>query len=664
MSSRRRRRSLGKIVLVTADRFTVELNADQDSFTLVGFDAQHYVARIGSFVLIPLQAEYVVAEVVGLRDTEASSRHAGSMVIEDGHDLASTKYLDLVPLGTLPVRQGEPFRFGVSAFPPLYSDVLYAETPDIDRILDVPDLVEITGADHHGTEAPTAATAFAIGSSIVFDDYQVKVRVNEFFGGHAAVLGTTGSGKSCTVAAIIQTIFGKPGEYHARGASFVVLDTNGEYRRAFGGLPAPIRRRYAVVSDDSLSCEPSTMDPLEDIVTFRLPHWFMSIEEWELLLRASDRAQRPVLRTALGLATLFAEPNSEVSHSDIRNHVLACCFLAILQSGDSVPASAERIRSLVTVYATKELCPEVLAPLLANNYGAFTASGNAEGRALHDLLESHRRPEVTLPEYTNRPFAFRLLGDALDVAILYEEAHGNRSIRDYCAPLVTRFNSIRDRPEYSVVRGDPMALAPYEEATATFVDALLGCSDEGRKVAQLTIIDMNDVSDEIVEVVSAVVTRLIFERLRRLPDRSSMPVNLVLEEAHRYIAERPSAYAMDAKEIFERVAKEGRKYGLFILLASQRPSELSQTVLSQCTNFVIHRIQNPEDLGHIRRMTPFISESVLRRLPTLPKQHALIFGTSVNVPTSFRVKDVDPRPRSDDAPITELWYVAEGDGHP
>lgn len=180
------------------------------------------------------------------------------------------------------------------------------------------------------------------------------------------------------------------------------------------------------------------------------------------------------------------------------------------------------------------------------------------------------------------------------------------------------------------------------------------------KATQITVLDFNEAADEVVEVAASVVARMIFERLRRADPRNRLPVHLVLEEAHRYIAERPSGYAIDASRTFERIAKEGRKYGAFLQVASQRPSELSKTVLSQCGNFVVHRIQNPDDLSHIRQMTPFISESVLRRLPSLPKQHALIFGNAVNLPTTFRVRDVDPRPMSDDARIRELWFKPEG----
>lgn len=182
-----------------------------------------------------------------------------------------------------------------------------------------------------------------------------------------------------------------------------------------------------------------------------------------------------------------------------------------------------------------------------------------------------------------------------------------------------------------------------------------------KKSSQIHILDLSNVDDEIVEVVSSVVTRLVFDRLRECDPRNSMPVTLVLEEAHRYVPNRQTkSSALDATRVFERVAKEGRKYGLFLMLSSQRPSELSGTVLSQCSNYLVHRIQNPEDLLHLRRMTPYISESVMSRVTSLPKQQALIFGTAVNIPMTLRVRDADPLPESDDSRISQLWYRNPG----
>lgn len=163
--------------------------------------------------------------------------------------------------------------------------------------------------------------------------------------------------------------------------------------------------------------------------------------------------------------------------------------------------------------------------------------------------------------------------------------------------------------------------------------------------------------DELVEIVSSVISRLIFDRLKLLKDRNTFPVNLILEEAHRYISNDTQRSFLRSNIIFERIAKEGRKYGLFFLISSQRPSELSRTVLSQCNNFIVHRIQNPDDLSHIRQITPHISESTLKKLPSIPTQHALVFGSAVNIPTLFRVNDANPRPKSDNNNISENWFI-------
>lgn len=646
------RRSLGTIISVSADRFVVELSAGSDSFTLVGFDGQHYVARIGSFVLIPLQMAYIVAEIAGLRERELSPAEQVSSAVEDSMALKAAKFLDVVPVGTLPFRDQDPFRFGVSVYPPLYASVLYAQTSDLDRILEVAGADEPVDATQ--TAGPTRLGAFDIGTSVVFDDYQVKVRLDEFFGGHCAVLGNTGSGKSCTVAAILQSVFEKPTQYAAVGASFVFFDTNGEYRQAFDRLPDPIRRTYALVpGTENLPTDPRSSDGREKIVSFRLPHWFLSPEEWELLLRASDRTQRPILRTALGLTSLFV--GSEDGLRKTRNHVLASAMQSILSSSESDTAASARLSGLVASFETAEISRTAVRDLTKVDFGIMKKRDD-----LISLLDSHIDSTITLPDYKNAPFEFSLLGSALDLAILYEESHGNRHIRDCCSSLLTRYKSIRDRGEFKFMRPDPKALEEHEETPGTFTDMIIGLRREAAELSkhsQITILDMNEVEDEVVEVVSAVTTRLLFERLRRAPERNAMPVNLVLEEAHRYVAERPTDFALDATRIFERVAKEGRKYGLFLMLASQRPSELSRTVLSQCSNYVVHRIQNPEDLQHVRRMTPFISESVLSRLPSLPKQHALIFGNAVTVPTTFRVRDAHPIPKSDDARIRHIWFV-------
>jgi hypothetical protein len=668
-----RSRILGKIVSVAADQLVVELHGGSDNFTVVGFDDVHYVATLGSYLVAAMQSDYVVLEVVGLREKDSGpERHKTTQMDK----VSSIKFLDVVPVGSMPIKGGS-FRFGVSSFPPLYADVLYAREIDLDRIFNVEKPMEdrpIENANEQVIQGQIPHT-IDIGTSSVFKGYPVKADVDAVFGGHLAVLGNTGSGKSCTVASVFQSVFMRPQSHAAIGAAFIIFDVNGEYRRSLDDLPAWIRSSYFKATEPNVPIAPASeqRQNQETIGRFFLPHWFMTVDEWALLLRASERSQQPALRTALGLTTLFADQNVNpdvvvepadavvvpVPQQDVlatlRNHVLAKILLSILQSDASSPSKSDRITSLISTFNTPEITVLRLRQTVGINYGQL-----ADSEGLTEHLTTFLVDDPVLPAYSNQPFSFDKLQAALDLALYYEEANGNKQIRDYCSAMVTRLKSVMDTPDYEFLREDAAGNDPLLNSADNYVDRLLGLQQVAgryKKRRQLCVIDLNDASDEIVELASSVVSRLIFDRMRRADPRNKMPVHLILEEAHRYISEKPSRFAIDAAQTFQRIAKEGRKYGVFLIVASQRPSELSKTVLSQCNNYIIHRIQNPDDLSQIRQMTPFISDTVLRRLPSLPKQHALIFGNAVNIPTTFKVRDAKPTPNSNDTQIRDLWYV-------
>jgi hypothetical protein len=668
-------RAIGKIVSVSADRLVVELHRGSDNFTVVGFDDIHYVATLGSYLMVPTQSDYVVIEVIGLREKDFSPAYEVGTEMDK---VTAAKFLDVVPVGSVPV-QGGTFKFGVSTFPPLYADALYARDEDLDRIFNVeqpPDQAEKTDAEGAKIQG-TVPHTIEIGTSAVFKDYPVKAQLDAFFGGHVAVLGNTGSGKSCTVASVIQAVFDRVEEFWAIGASFVLFDVNGEYRQAFEDMPWQIQASYFKATGSDAEAEGLDEGFLgADLVDrFRLPHWFMTVDEWALLLRASEKTQLPALRTALGLTTLFQEspiddvvndPGEQGELVEVQNHVLAKIIYSILHGDSSSPSKVDRILAVLGTFSTDEINKNTISSGLTIDFGQFKDGPKQETSkkydALLDLLQKHHKDEPVLPSYNNIPFSFERLQSALDLALFYEEANGNKQIREYCSQLVTRLKSVSDNPDYEFLRAPVGDLQDHDKEPTSFVDRLLGITRDGtryRKDRQICIIDLNDAPDEIVELASAVVARLIFDRMRRAEPRNKMPVHLILEEAHRYISERPSRFAIDAGITFQRIAKEGRKYGAFLIVASQRPSELSKTVLSQCNNFIIHRIQNPDDLSQIKQMTPFISETVLQRLPSLPKQHALIFGSAVKIPTTFRVRDANPTPNSDDTNVRDLWYVPQ-----
>lgn len=628
-----KKRVIGKIVSINSDRFTVELLSGLKNFNVNGYDDIHYFAQINSYVIVPYQNYYIVSEVASVKekDTTLSSNNIKEQEL---NKVYSTKYLDVLPIGTI---TKDKFIFGASVYPTLYSDVLYIKDDELDLIFNTKDIEEeIDGSN-------TKLLALEIGKSAIFQDYDIKIKIDNFFGGHSAILGNTGSGKSCTIASMIQTLFKKE-KFSAVGASFIFFDVNGEYKQAFEKLQE---------ANDDINIYYTS---LEDTTNpFILPQHLMNVEEWELLLNASEKAQLPILRNALNIASLLSKSVADGNSKKILNHIKAVCIDLVLKGDGNDTSKYTTIATILRSFPTDNFdfstkrTTKTIQTCIAISYGKMNDIDELEKIIQANKYIDH--DNIKLFESSNiEPFEFKLLGQALELAILYEEAHGNNQIRNYCASLITRFKSLENRKDFDFIK---------EKITITadeYVKKLFGV-DGSKKKTQISIIDLNSAEDEIVEIVSSVLTRLFFDTLRKATPRNQFPVNLVLEEAHRYIAYDSKRTFLRANQIFDRVAKEGRKYGLFFTISSQRPSELSKTVLSQCNNFIVHRIQNPDDLLHIRQITPHISETTLKKLPSIPTQHALIFGNAVNIPALFKVNNADPLPNSDNNEISSNWFI-------
>lgn len=675
-----KQRVIGKLVNINSEKFTVELLNQSINFTINGFDDIYQYAQINGYVILPYQDFYIVAEIFGVREKDADVRWKGEkeQILSKSN---SVKYLDINPIGTI---QNKKFKYGISVFPTLYTDVLYIKKDELDIIFDL-----VNETESIESSSATKLKLLDIGTSTIFPDYKVKIDINGFFGAHSAVLGNTGSGKSCTISSMIQRLFEKE-NFSAIGASFVFFDVNGEYHKAFSQIENPdIEIKYLSINE--LKCKESfdsTYGNLEindkiEYSEFKLPHWFLNIDEWILLLQASEKTQLPILRKSLGIASIISQKdNEENEYQNQLNFILSTAIGQILRSDLGSPSKRDRIVSILSKYKTDEIFlskkflyyntdrkelntikyddrkPAVdcsIENCLIVHFGGLIGT-----EALLQYIEQTDEngmfiftpPSIKIPDFKDDSFfSIDILEDALDLAILHEEAYGNKQIRDYCSSLITRFKSLKVREEFNFLTQNTENIIKE-----IFVNQILGLNKDKKKKTQVTIIDLNAVEDEVVEVISSVISRMIFEKLKKQNPRNSFPVNLTLEEAHRYISEKKTTSFGEANKIFERIAKEGRKYGLFLLVSSQRPSELSKTVLSQCSNFIIHRIQNPEDLNHIRQMTPHISTNIMSRLPSIPRQHALVFGHSVQIPTLFKVNDAQPTPHSNDNDIITNWF--------
>jgi len=634
MTKEDKQRTIGKVVAINSDRFSVELLSGLDNFNISGYDDIHYFAQLNSYVIIPYQNYYIVAEVSGVREKDLNVPFSNptDQILSK---IQAGKFLEVIPIGTISETMN--FDFGVSVYPTLYSDVLYIKEQELNTIFKT-NSNRVTNCQDKdecildGCKCKDRYTFLPIGKSTIFPDYDVKIDIDKFFGSHSAILGNTGSGKSCTIASILQTLY-RFKDYSATGSTFIFLDVNGEYRQAFSQL----NKCNSEIEVTNFSIDEIIEDDKKQVEKFILPHWFLNIDEWALLLQASERTQLPILRNALGFT-------QNLSH-EVLQHIYACSIMYVFEHWESPVAKRQRIISLLD---SAKFNPAIDFSKYNSQYGNFPSG---EEEKFKNAVRRFIKEDIVIdPIYNSEKFNFEDLGKALETALLYEEYHGNKQIREYCSSLITRLKSIQNREDFKFLTNNK-----EENNQEEFLKKFLGI-DSQKKKSQIIIIDLNSANDETVEIISCVLSRMIFEKLRQAKNRNTYPVNLVLEEAHRYISTNAGKVFGDANKIFERIAKEGRKYGMFLLVSSQRPSELSRTVLSQCSNFIVHRIQNPEDLSHIRQITPHISETILRRMPSIPTQHALIFGHAVNLPTTFKVNTADPKPKSDNNEISKNWF--------
>lgn len=274
-----------------------------------------------------------------------------------------------------------------------------------------------------------------------------------------------------------------------------------------------------------------------------------------------------------------------------------------------------------------------------------------------------------------------LISACFDMAIK-ESATSQDKINEYVSTLKLRMQSfvddirlaqplLLDNPKeienvlvkfLAYILGDYCDVYTKDGDGKTIYDDYFGNSEGNNVSSQITIVDMSLLPFQVLETITGLIGRIILEFLSRFDKdkRGSMPVVIALEEAQNYIPEinRKDRESISRK-VFERIAREGRKYGLSLLISSQRPSELSKTVLSQCNSFIVHRIQNPDDQVYIRKLVSSANSEILNQLPTLPQQHVIIMGDCVRTPVVARMNTAKPLPNSNNPEFINNWLTED-----
>lgn len=696
---------VGRVVAVDTAQVSIELNRDLKGLSRSTYEGPQEVGRVNSYLIIPVGARRLVAMVTRVMLVEDAEIKADRTMVSLP---AARRLMKATLIGTI---DGEKFRQGVSLFPILDSPVYLAGRADLDAIFGPIELGECTQPD-----SGRPGYCIPIGESTVVQGRAIRIDPDAFFGKHAAVLGSTGSGKSCTIASLLQSIRAQPG---VKRTTCVILDTNGEYRSAFQRQGSD--GRWEDVGPGRTLYIPT--DPAEVRERLVIPYWFMNAADFVRLFRAQEGLQAPVLLRALRLARAGSvAPRGVASTLEVLR--TACRQILALIENESPSQQAwiaknvqdrcsDGLRYRETFPQHVQALGEAFGEELFTDWESalrtiheITAQALKEQRLLgatdlqriREALDPvvHRLtqlaadrpsgiPDVSAdqPRYFDRS---QFLKSALDTAMREQVESGNPSrVRDACGPMFLRIQRYFEDPRFRFMfEAYPKAL----HVLAAFLRDTLGIgaatevelSDEhevprerlpfydrqrdGESPVDVVILDLSLLAAEVLENVTALIGRLILEFLQRLGEhggeqaRGSLPVILVLEEAQNYIYERRSGDEESiARVVFERIAREGRKFGLSLVVASQRPSELSRTVLAQCSSFIVHRLQNPEDLRYFKEIVPGVYGPMLEQLPALAPQTALVLGECVAAPALVRIRDARPTPRSQNPKFYRYWVA-------
>ena len=483
-----------------------------------------------------------------------------------------------------------------------------------------------------------------LGNSPIYEGIKIGVNINQFFSNHFAILGSTGSGKSCGVARIIQNIFDRK-QYIPYRASLFIFDAYGEYHNAFNKI-----NEY----NQEISFKTYTTNlHFSETEILRIPVWLLSVDDLALLLGAEKTSQLPIIEKALKLVNIFARNEENVVKH--KNDIIARALLDILSSGRPPAQIRDQIFSVLSFYNTPELNLET--PIFQPGYTRplkqcllIDASGKIrEMELLTTFIEKFLQDnlEMKLPE---GDFMYTLddLESAFDFALISEGILNSGKVYDDSNVLKVRLHSL--------INSDYKQYFTYDKYVTQeeYIKELLTATN-GHK-AQIINFNINYVDDRLAKNITKIYSKMLFDYAKSMDRRATLPFHIILEEAHRYVQNDNDAQLL-GYNIFDRITKEGRKYGVLLGLISQRPSELSETSLSQCNNFLIFKMLHPTDVEYIRKMVPNITNEIVKRLRILQPGNCIAFGTAFKVPVMVKLEMPNPAPASNSCDISGTWFI-------
>ncbi len=500
------------------------------------------------------------------------------------------------------------------------------------RIITKEELDEVIGGDNN--------TTMYLGKSPLYDDVDVRVNVNDLFSNHFAIFGNTGSGKSYGVARLLQNVFTSVEPFKS---NFMIFDAYGEYHNAFKDI-------NKIRPDFNFKYYTTNIND-QDGELLRIPLWLMTVDDYALLLGAESHSQIPIIEKMLKLTNIFAESSEQATN--YKNHIIAKALMTILYTNQSTPSKRNDIYSLLASCSTNEFNTEAIVKgvgytrklrecFIIDKEGEFVESILVTQYIASFINEEYDKYEAPKTNF----YTLDDLEKALNFTLISEGLLRNEKAYGEAITLKVRLHAL------AVGSNARYFAYPKYVDVNTYISSLVACPD-GKK-AQIINFNLEDIDDSLSKTITKIYTKMLFDFTKRLKVRASIPFHIFLEEAHRYVQNDTDNFLL-GYNIFERVAKEGRKYGLVFNLISQRPVEISETVISQCSNFMIFKMNHPRDLEYIKKMLPNISAEIVEMQKTLQPGTCVAFGKAFKIPIIIRMDLPNPEPSSSNCDVLNRW---------
>ena len=518
-----------------------------------------------------------------------------------------------------------------------YSGIIRRPTLNaVIRIINRQELGELVGDNDNKT--------MILGVSPLYNSYPIKVNINEMFSNHMAIFGNTGSGKTCGVARIIQNFFNMKDKIPFNSNIFIFNNTS-EYDSAFRDInKVNSNFNYKLYTTDK---EDPSGNPI------RIPLWIMDVDDYANILDVTDYFQINIIEKMLSLVSVFARNDTESIR--YKNHLIAKAIISVLYSNQVAAKIRDQIFNILQDCYTNELNLDAEVPGIGytrefrkcfdiDNHGEFVERILVTKYVQSFIDNNTKWSEDYVPLF----FTLDQLEIALNFALISEGLLLNDKSYSEAIALKVKLHAINNSSSKEFFNV-PSFITPEQ-----FINSMLVNQNNGR--VQIVNFVLEEIDDRLAKALVKVLSRILFKFAKRTQPRGSMPIHIMLEEAHRYV-QKDKDIDILGYNIFERIAKEGRKFGIIMDLITQRPTELSETVLSQCSNFIIFKLNHPTDLEYIRKMVPNISSDVIEKQKSLQSGTCVAFGRMMRIPMIVKMQMPNPEPQSANASIYDKWMV-------